>query len=198
MTRIISKTILVVVFLSWAGRAVAGGGMILSKDVCIVTIGFYTAHFTGYQPQTQDNTEFCGEFPDDGETVMVLDYLHQSLSAVPVDFRIIRDELGRGEFVQYEDVAKIEDIDAVTVFYQPPVVKTNATMVINHVFDVKGSYIGIVTAGHPTNDDIYTAVFPFTVGVSKIPWGILSMMAAVAIGGLYLMHLTGTGKTAKS
>ena len=195
MTRTISQSILVIVFLSWAVRAVAGGGMILSNDVCIVTIGFYTAHFTGYQPQTQDNTEFCGTFPDEGETVMVLDYLHQSLSEVPVDFRIIRDQLGRGDFVVYEDVQQIQNIDDVTVFYQPPIVKANATMVINHVFDVKGDYIGIVTAGHPTNDNIYTAVFPFTVGVRKIPWGILSMMGALAIAGLYLMHLSGTGKT---
>ena len=57
--------------------------MILSKDVCIVTIGFYTTHFTGYQPQSQGNTEFCGTFPDGGETIMVLDYLHNSLSEVP-------------------------------------------------------------------------------------------------------------------
>jgi len=193
--RTISQSILVIVLLSWAARAVAGGGMILSTDVCIVTIGFYTAHFTGYQPQTQNNTEFCGEFPDEGETVMVLDYLHQSLSEVPVGFRIIRDQLGRGDFVRYEDVQKIQNIDDVTVFYQPPIVKANATMVISHVFDEKGEYIGIVTAGHPTNNSIYTAVFPFTVGVRKIPWGILSMMGALAIGGLYLMHLSGTGKT---
>jgi len=165
--------------------------MILSNDVCIVTIGFYTTHFTGYQPQTSGNTEFCGEFPDTGETLMVLDYLHQSLSDVPVDFRIIRDEIGKGDFVRFEDVAAIDDIDSVTVFYQPPVVEADASMSISHVFGSNGSYIGIITAGHPTNDSIYTAVFPFTVGVRRFPWAIVLLVTAIVIGGFSLLRLTG-------
>lgn len=189
---------LVIVLLSQAGQAGAGGGMILSKDVCIVTIGFYTAHFTGYQPQTSNNAEFCGEFPDVGETIMVLDYLHRSLSEVPVDFRIIHDVVGKGDFVQYEDVEAIGNLDAATVFYQPPVVKANATMNITHVFEEKGRYIGIITAGHPSNDNIYTAVFPFTIGVRKFPWANVSLAMAILIGGLFLLRMTGIGKTKKA
>jgi len=184
-----------IALLSIAGRALAGGGMILSNDVCLVTIGFYTAHFTGYQPQTSDNTEFCGEFPDVGETIMVLDYLHKSLGEVPVDFRIIHDVVGKGDFVQYEDVEGLENIDELTVFYQPPVVKANETMNITHVFVDEGSYIGIITAGHPTNDNIYTAVFPFTVGVSRFPWAVSSLMLAIVIGGLFLWRMMTVGKS---
>ena len=146
---IIQKSILLIAAFSWASSAFAGGGMILSEDACIVTIGFYTAHFTGYQPQTSGNLEFCGEFPDTGESIMVLDYLHNSLSEVPVDFRIIRDVLGKGDFIQPEDLEAIEDIDTLTVFYQAPIIKANATMNISYVFEQKGDYIGIVTAGHP-------------------------------------------------
>jgi len=194
----LSKTILVIVFLSCAGRAVAGGGMILSKDVCMVHIGFYSAQFTGYQPQTSNNTEFCGVFPDVGETIMVLDYLHKSLSEVPVDFRIIHDVVGKGDFVQFEDVEGIADLDAVTVFYQPPVVNANGTMNITHIFEEEGSFIGIVTAGHPSNDNIYTAVFPFTVGVRKIPWAIASLAIAILTSGFFLLRMTNIGKTKKA
>jgi hypothetical protein len=189
------QTMLAIVLLSFAGRALAGGGMILSNDVCIVTIGFYTAHFTGYQPQTNDNTEFCGEFPNVGETIMVLDYLHKSLREVPVDFRIIHDVVGKGDFVQYEDVEALENLDELTVFYQPPIVKANETMNITHVFVDEGSYIGIITAGHPTNDNIYTAVFPFTVGVSRFPWAIASLLLAIVIGGLFLWRMMAAGKS---
>lgn len=194
----LTKTMLVVVILSGTSRAIAGGGMILSKDVCLVTIGFYTAHFTGYQPQTSDNTEFCGEFPAVGETIMVFDYLHKSLSEVPVDFRIIRDVVGKGDFIQFADIEDIGNLDAVTVFYQPPVVRSNASMNITYVFEEEGSYIGIVTAGHPTNDNIYTAVFPFTVGVRKLPWPVISLAVAILIGGFFLFRMTSIGKTKKA
>lgn len=194
MTRCTPKIVLIIAVLGWVGQAFAGGGMILSKDACIVTIGFYTAHFTGYQPQTSGNTEFCGAFPDEGETIMVLDYLHASLSEVPVDFRIIHDVLGKGDFIQPEDLDVIEDMDALTVFYQPPLVKANATMNINYVFESKGDYIGIVTAGHPSNDNIYISVFPFTVGVMQIPWPLLSLLAAIVIVGAYVRRMMMTGK----
>ena len=194
MTQIFRKTLLLVATLNWAASALAGGGMILSEDACIVTIGFYTAHFTGYQPQTSGNLEFCGEFPDTGESIMVLDYLHNSLSEVPVDFRIIRDVLGKGDFIQPEDLEAIEDIDALTVFYQPPIIKANATLNVSYVFERKGDYIGIVTAGHPSNENIYTSVFPFTVGVTKIPWPILSLLAAIAIVGAYVRRMMLTGE----
>ncbi len=69
----------------------AGGGVILRDDVCIITIGFYEAHFTAYQPQTRGNEEFCEDLPDLGETLFVLDYLHTSMKEVPIDFRIIKD-----------------------------------------------------------------------------------------------------------
>ena len=194
VTPIFRKTILLLAALNWVTSAFAGGGMILSEDACIVTIGFYTAHFTGYQPQTSGNQEFCGEFPDTGESIMVLDYLHNSLSEVPVDFRIIRDVLGKGDFIQLEDLEAIEDIDALTVFYQPPIIKANATLNVSYVFERKGDYIGIVTAGHPSNENIYTSVFPFTVGVTKIPWPILSLLAAIAIVGAYVRRMMLVGK----
>ena len=64
-----------------AGVALAGGGMVLKDDACIIEIDFYSAHFTAYQPQTRGNEQFCQQLPDLGETLFVLDYLHPSLRA---------------------------------------------------------------------------------------------------------------------
>jgi hypothetical protein len=150
-----------------AAVAKAGGGMVLEDDVCILWIDFYSAHFTAYQPKTSGNTQFCEELPDTGETIFVLDYLHRSLKEVPVELRIIRDVTGQGRFVKLEHVEEIEDIEAQTVFYQPPVVRPDASFRIEHEFAEEGAYIGIVSAGHPSNDAIYTAVFPFEVGGSN-------------------------------
>ena len=99
--------------------AVAGGGMVLEGDVCIIRIDFYSAHFTAYQPDSSGNTQFCQALPDTGDTIFVLDYLHQSLKEVPVDFRIIRDVTGQGDYVKLKHVEEIENIEQHTVFYQP-------------------------------------------------------------------------------
>ncbi len=142
----------------------AGGGMVLREDKCIIEIGFYEAHFTAYQPQTRGNEQFCQELPDVGETLFVLDYLHGSMKEVPIDFRIIKDVTDLGKFVRVKDVEAIDDLNPLTVFYHQPTVHSDASLSVDHTFAAPGNYIGIVTAGHPTKDTIYSAVFPFTVG----------------------------------
>jgi hypothetical protein len=159
----------------------AGGGLVLEDDVCIIRIDFYSAHFTAYQPNTSGNTQFCRDLPDTGETIFVLDYLHQSLKEVPVDFRIIRDVTGLGRFVKLKHVEAIEDIEQQTVFYQSPTIRPDASLKIEYDFVEEGAYIGIVTAGHPSKDTIYTAVFPFEVGGSNFTWlASLFLLPAVA------------------
>ena len=153
-----------------AASTLAGGGLVLEGDFCIIRIDFYSAHFTAYQPGTSGNEQFCRDLPDTGETIFVLDYLHQSLKEVPVDFRIIRDITGLGRFVKLKHVEEIEDIEQHTVFYQPPVIRPDASFKIEYDFTEKGEYIGIVSAGHPSNDTIYTAVFPFEVGGSNFAY----------------------------
>ena len=142
----------------------AGGGMVLREDKCIIEIGFYDTHFTAYQPQTRGNEQFCQELPDVGETLFVLDYLHGSMKEVPIDFRIIKDVTDLGKFVRMSDIEAIDDLNQLTVFYHQPTVHSAASLSVDHTFAVPGNYIGIVTAGHPTKDTIYSAVFPFTVG----------------------------------
>lgn len=150
--------------------ALAGGGLVLEDDVCIIQIDFYSAHFTAYQPNTSGNTQFCRDLPDTGETIFVLDYLHQSLQEVPVDFRIIRDVTGLGRFVKLKHVEAIEDIEQHTVFYQSPTIRPDASLKIEYDFAEEGAYIGIVTAGHPSTDTIYTAVFGLEVGGSNFSY----------------------------
>lgn len=151
-----------------ASPALAGGGVILQDDVCIIKIGFYEAHFTAYQPETSGNQQFCEDLPDTGATIFVLDYLHDSMKEVPIDFRIIRDVTELGRFVRAEDVAALGDLADHTVFYQPPIIETDASLTVEPLLSEKGKYIGIVIAGHPTNDNTYTAVFPFEVGATNL------------------------------
>ncbi|MFT7244555.1 MAG: hypothetical protein ACI82A_001913 [Candidatus Azotimanducaceae bacterium] len=130
----------------------------------MINIGFYTAHFSVYQPADNGNNVFCEDLPDVANTIFVVDYLHQGLEKVPVDFRIIEDLQGFGQFVRWENIAGIDDLDSQTVFFLPPSIHSKKRLTVEHNFEKSGSYIGIVTAPHPTKNIIYRAVFPFEVG----------------------------------
>jgi hypothetical protein len=177
------------------GLAWAGGGVVLSNDTCIIRIGFYEAHFTAYQPDARGDREFCEDLPDAGKTVFVLDYLHSSLKEVPVDFRIIRNVTGKGEFAREPDVIALPDLDAATVFYQSPLIKSNGTFLVEYRFESDGEYIGIVTAGHPSNANIYTSVFPFEVGASRVPWGWMGLGVALLLAAFLLVSMKRIGRS---
>lgn len=157
----------------------AGGGVILQDDVCKIKIGFYEAHFTAYQPDTSGNKQFCEDLPDIGQTIFVLDYLHDSMKEVPIDFRIIRDVTELGQFVRPEDIEALGDLAKYTIYYHAPTIETDASLTVEPLLPAEGKYIGIVTAGHPTNDNIYTAVFPFEVGAIDISY-IFPLLAFLA------------------
>ncbi len=135
-------------------------------DICVIKLGFLTAHFTIYQPRTRASEEFCEDVPDVTDTIFVLDYLHDSMKEMPVEFRILRDVTGLGLYATWDDVAELDDIESATVFYRDPTKEADSVLTVNLSFDEPGTYIGIVTAAHPTLDKTYSTVFPFRVGGS--------------------------------
>ena len=139
------------------------GGVYLEEDICVIQIGYLKAHFTVFQPQTRRYQEYCEDLPDVTESVFVLDYAHDKLSRTPLEFRIIRDVTGQGRFARWRDVAKIDDLDAATVFFKPARVEPDVFMSL-HAFDTPGDYIGIVTVTEPDSGELIHAVFPFEVG----------------------------------
>ena len=142
----------------------AAGGVVGETGSCMIEIGFYTAHFSIFQPKESANEVFCEDLPDAGKTIFILDYLHASLKEVPVDFRIIRDDQEFGQFVRWENIVQIRDLDAQTVFFQSGEIHPDERMTVEHTFVESGQFIGIVTAPHPTKSIVYRAVFPFEVG----------------------------------
>lgn len=160
----------------WMGSsqyASAHGGVAFEDDLCVINIGFLKAHFTIYQPQQHGSEEFCEEIPSVGETVFVMEYQHDFLRQMPVDFRIIRDTQDFGIYARWEDVQEISDIDAVTAFYQAPVIRPDGAFTADYAFDEAATYIGIVTAQHPDDERVYNAVFYFQVGgpdYGTLPW----------------------------
>ena len=165
-----------------------GGGIVANKGACVVTLDFYTAHFTAYQPESSDNEEFCQDLPGPGETIFVLDYLHDTLKEVPVDFRIIKDITGLGKFVRWEDIQKLGDLESHTVFYRSPAIEMSGSYRIRFDLPSNGDYIGIVSAGHPSNTKTYTTAFPFTVGALNYSIWFVGLLIAGLLAYLFLQR----------
>lgn len=153
----------VAVFCLAPALAQSHGGVVEEEDLCVIKVNYLRGHFKIYQPLTSGHREYCEDLPDATESVFIMEYLHDSLSEAAVDFRIIRDLTGKGRFARWEDVQAIDNLDAATVYYQPPVVDPDVLTVI-HDFEEEGDFIGIVTANVDGDEQVYRAVFPFEVG----------------------------------
>lgn len=146
----------------------AHGGVVEEDDLCVIKVNYLRAHFKIYQPRVSGHKQFCEDLPVASESVFVMEYQHDSLAIMPIDFRIIRDVTGKGRFARMEDVNDIPDLDDATVFYQPAMLEPDVYTVV-HEFAEEGDFIGIVSATHPESNKVYAAVFPFEVGFTG--WG---------------------------
>ncbi len=174
-----------------SGRdAFAHGGVVYEEDQCVLKVGFLTAHFTGFQPQQRGVEEFCEDIPEVGEAVFVIEYLHDYMRDLAVDFRVIRDVRDFGVYANWEDVESMGDISGETVFYLPPARYVDGVITARYEFADKGGYIGIVTAKHPEQNKVYNAVFFFRVGGRNYGTSILFVCLAALV---QLGYLASTG-----
>lgn len=148
--------------------AVAHGGVVEEDDVCVIKVNYLRAHFKIYQPRVTGHEQFCEDLPAAAESVFVMEFMHDALQTMPIDFRIIRDVTGKGRFARMEHVAAIEDLDAATVFHETTAHEPDV-YTVTHTFAEEGDYIGIVSAQNTETKAVYAAVFPFEVGFTG--WG---------------------------
>ena len=149
-------------------QAYAHGGVVEEDDVCVIKVNFLRAHFKIYQPRVTGHEQFCEDLPAATESVFVMEFLHDALQTMPIDFRIVRDVTGKGRFARMEDIEEIDDLDAATVFYRPALLEPDVYSVV-HTFENEGDFIGIVSATNADTGEVYAAVFPFEVGFTG--WG---------------------------
>ena len=181
MIKKLLATIIVTLGIVFSGQVFAHGGLSLEDDLCVLTVGPYSIHFTGYQPKSQEK-EFCEDIPEIGKTVVALDYVNEELRPFETEVRIVKSSvIGTPDDVKGMDV---EDLDQMTVFHLPPEVYPNATIMVDHTFPEKGKFAGIVTVAH--EDQEWVSVFPFSVGegiplnwkTDVLPFVLLAALAA--------------------
>lgn len=179
LLRKIAAALLPALTLILANQAAGHGSVAFEDDRCVISINFMLAHFTVFQPELNDNEEFCEDIPDVSRSVFVMEYLHKLLTEMEIDFRIIRDIDRIGRYASWEDIEAISDIEAVTVYYESPRIESGGFYTASHEFADRGSYLGIVTAEHPFEDRNYNAVFYFQVGGADL--GTIPLFIALLI-----------------
>lgn len=165
--------------LLFSTQAAGHGGVAFEDDLCVISIDFMQAHFTVFQPETSESTEYCEDIPNVTRSVFVMEYLHDLLTEMVLDFRIVRDVNGVGRFASWEDIEAIDDLEAATVFYEAARMEEGGFYRTSYEFLEKGTYIGVVTADHPTEDRNYNAVFYFRVGGRD--WGTIPIFLALGV-----------------
>lgn len=182
-----TRSLLILAILLLANQLAYGhGGVVEEEDLCVIKINYLKGHFKIYQPRIDGHKEYCEDLPNATESVFVMEYIHDGLGEVPVDFRIIRDVTGKGRFARWEDVEAIAELDAVTEFYQAAVIEPDVFTVV-HDFEEEGDYIGIVTAEVAGSDRVYRAVFPFEVGYTGLGYWPLIIGMLIFVQLLYLV-----------
>ena len=174
------------VVIATAPRATYAHGSVLAEDdLCLIKVNYLSAHFKVYQPRVAGHEQYCEDLPAAAESVFVMEYEHDALATMPIDFRIVRDVTGKGRFARMDDVEAISDLDAATVFYREAAIEPNVYTVV-HTFQEEGDYIGIVSARDPQSGKVYAAVFPFEVGFTGLGYWPFFIALLVVIQIQYL------------
>ena len=168
-----------VMTLSVSNSVVGHGGVAFEEALCVISINFMQAHFTVFQPETSQSDEFCEDIPDITNSVFVMEYLHDLLYEMNIDFRIVRDINNAGQYADWQDIQGIDDLEAATVYYQQPSIESGGYSRASYAFEERGTYIGVVTASHPLEDRDYNAVFYFQVGGRD--WGSIPLFIALLV-----------------
>ncbi|MFT4562582.1 MAG: hypothetical protein ACI9BW_002328 [Gammaproteobacteria bacterium] len=184
ITRCVGTAALLVMCLPCAH---AHGGVSVENDTCIMTIGPYKAHFTGYQPAVRASQEFCEDIPVVAKSIIVLDFISRPLRDMSVDFRIVRDVNNIGVTASYADLGSPADIEKATLTYREPKKFPRGSVDVALEFDQAGHYIGIMRVVDSTVEDgrEYISVFPFSVGMinwwGRLKWVVLSILVGFGL-----------------
>lgn len=167
--------LLLAIGIPFSAQVQAHGGLSLADDICKLTIGPYTMHFTGYQPEATQEKEFCEDIPATGRTVVALDYIEEALRPLPTEVRIIRDTGDPGK--------EPGNLDAITILHIPAKVYPNGSINFEYDFMQPGKFVGLVTV---SDKQEYVSRFPFSVGEPKgtspyLIFGIAAVIGAVAV-----------------
>ena len=150
----------------------AHGGASVDTDQCRIFVGPHLVHFTAYQPQTSGSTEYCGDIPELGNTVMVFDYEGKALRNMTVEVEFTKEPEGT------------------RILYLPPATHSTGTFNTSFNFTTPGKYLAHVTLINEGQK--IDAHVPFKIGSAKreIFSSTNIIIATVLSASLYIFYLS--------
>ncbi len=171
----------VLAFAGISAPAEAHGRLGAAEGRCRLFIGPDIMHFTGYLPEASKN-EFCEDIPSTGPMIMVLDAEQEELRDMKIEIRIVKDVGGEAK--------ENENLEAVTIAYQPPKVYPTGTVNFEHNFKEGGYFVGIVTVSGE-HGERWVSRFPFSVDrtfMRDLPVYLTLGIGVIAAFFIYLIH----------
>jgi hypothetical protein len=153
--------------------AYAHGGVSIEQDTCVLAIGPYRMHLTGYQPQVTAGEEFCEDIPAAGNAIIVLDYVDEPLRDMVAGVQVIEKD----SWTAAQSTAG--DNEAKAILEIPPKLYKTGSLKIEHRFDKPGYFVGFLTA-EKEGQEKFVSRFPFSIG-----YGVGSMKEG---GGGYAIY----------
>jgi hypothetical protein len=166
--------------------AFAHGALSMDGDTCVMKVGPYKIHFTGYAPETKPSQEFCEDIPDSGKAIIAFDQIDKALRRMSMEMRILRDDRRLGANAQYEQLGGEKEIETSTLVHRAPEVYGRGNLTVE--LDLaKGNYIGLVKMTDPETKQQFVSMFPFAVGYGagrqSAIWFIEGLLALIGVGG---------------
>lgn len=166
--------------------ALGRGALSMESEGCVLKIGPYKLHFTGYAPETKPSQDFCEDIPDAGKTIIAFNQVEKALRRMSMGMRIIRDDKHLGANARYEQLGDQKDIEASTLLYKAPEVYPRGNVTVDLNLD-KGNYIGVVTLSDPETNQQFASVFPLGVGFGEEKQNraffSMAFLALIGVGG---------------
>jgi hypothetical protein len=168
----------------------AHGGVSIEQDTCVLAIGPYRMHLTGYQPQVTAGEEFCEDIPAVGNSIIVLDYVDEPLRDMVAGVQVIEKD----SWTAAQSTAG--DNEAKAILETPPKLYKSGSLKIEHRFDKPGYFVGFLTAEKEGQEKLVSR-FPFSVGygVGSMEkggggyaiYGIVALAVLLAGGAFYYL-----------
>ena len=158
----------------------AHGGVSLEDDLCIMRIGQYRAHFTGYQPRARASQEFCEDIPELGEAIIVLDFLDSALRGMQIEFQVLSNPSDKGAKTELDDISMALENESHQILKVDAGKYPSGSFSTELLIEDPGWYVGVLTATAPGRGTVEISVFPFSVGIRDYS-GLISWMVAIVI-----------------
>lgn len=192
MKRLSALLLLMLMFaVGMSSKTYAHGGVSVDDDGCVMSIGPYRAHFTGYQPELRATQEFCEDIPEVAPAIIVLDFIDNVLRKQDMSFYLLRDVKGLGKKARYEDLGSMDAVRSECILCVEPEQYPRGTITLDFPFAEGGWYIGVLEAHDAESGETYHSVFPFQVGVRHY-WGYV--IAGLIMVGLSVLLYIVTGR----